>query len=229
MTRFIVPLLAVCCLLVSASTSDAQSRRRKGPPPSKPARIEQSRVELVPRLMGGLLIGEAADAFETADSRASDKLFYGGGLSLEYYLQPRIAIATNIDLVWKYMPWESVNSIRTISLSISGMYRFAPTSRRSIYLRPDLGLISGKLPDYFGTPVDGSDDLSFGTRLFFRLGLGLHAYTSGSINTRFEIFYKHVFSDGGTIGQLNDREIDINVDGIGVEFAVGVPLKKMWR
>ena len=227
MTRCFSLLLALAGLIVitSVTSVNADDRRKRHPSPPKEARNREARLMLVPRLQGGLLVGEAADAFEGNDRGPQDKMFYGGGLSLEYYLRPASAVAVNFEAVWKSMPWEGISSVRTFTYSASWLYSFAPRSPSSVYLRPELGLISGSLPNYFPTKRDGTTSYKLGTHLFFRLGVGLFAYTASATNTRFELFYKWVFTDGAELEQTG-REIDANVQGIGIEFGFGIPLKK---
>jgi len=196
--------------------SDGYAVRKKGErPPQKPAQIRDATLMLVPRLAVGFVVGKAGDY---SGERMQDKVVYGGAISLEYHLSRAHAVAFSFDVAAKDMNNYDLRTIRMFSYSVGWFYRFSPGKRRSGYIRPELGLIKGTLPDYYGS------DLDLGTHPYLRLGLGLFGYTSGRTNTRFEVFYKRAITSGHELDVMSGGEINFNAQEIGFELGLGVPL-----
>jgi hypothetical protein len=211
-------LTLVLGLLVTNSYADRTGLKK---PSEKQVRIYQARVMLVPKVTGGKVIGEAS---RRLGDRIQDKLVFGLAVSAEYYIDPGLAIGLNFDIIWKDLPFDDVKNIRTFSRSLSALYRPLPDSRRSIYFRPELGMISGTLPDYFGGSSGTGADLDLGTHTYIKLGVGLFAYGATRINTRFEFYYRRVFCEGYKLEQLYDALLYDDAEQIGIDIGVGIPL-----
>lgn len=191
---------------------------------AKQVKIIWTRFQLVPKITGGFITGKPADYIEEYYRKNDwDKVFYGVGLAGEYYLNHQNALALNLEITWKDIPVKELSYVRMFSMGAGWLYRFAPEARTSVYFHPELGFISGILPDYPYSPLDGAD-AKLGRHLYIRVALGLFRFTSTRVNNRAELYYKTAFTKGHKLEQDESREINFNCEGFGLELSVGIPL-----
>ena len=215
---FSIVVLAIILLAVSAGDCAAYRKARK-PKAPKPTKFIQAKFQLVPKLTGGFITGKPADYID----KTWDKVFYGVGLAGEYHLNSQNAFALNFEITWKDIPFKDYSYIRMFTIGAGWLYRFAPEVRTSVYFHPEIGFISGTLPDYPLDPLKG-EDVKLGRHFYFRVALGLFRYTCTRVNNRAEIYYKAAFTKGHKMEQDESREIDFTTEGFGLELAVGIPL-----
>lgn len=217
MCRRTVSIFILVLIILAGATGDCLAYRKRGKQPNKkPPRIFQTRFSLDLKLTGGFVVGGASDAIGKMEGDEwKYKMLYGGGLSLEYYYRPQYAVCFNVEALWKNLPGEGYGSIRIFTYSAAWMYRFTPKKYYSFYFRPELGLITGKAPDF---------NLGLGTHFFFRLGFGLFRYTSGWTNTRLEVYYKMASSSGYEVKWFGVHEVNYNAECICLEVGFGIPL-----
>ena len=209
-------LSLVLCIILGTQFAHA-GKRDKPKFESKPASIRDIKLNLVPNFNLGVVVGDAADVIERWGGENPDKLLYGAGLSLVYYPTPRFGLGFNVTREFKVLPGEDTPSGRGWFYSSSLIYNLRPLSKAYPYARIDGGFLTGSYPR---TGVD----LDLGTHTYMRVGLGLFAYSSGKINMRYEIYYQRAFSEGSTVEDLGDYEIDFMAECIAVEFGIGIPL-----
>lgn len=216
-------VVIVALLLCPPVTNATRKEKRRHQKKHKAVKIKPIKFNVVPRVTGGFVIGDAADIARDFEDNFSSKLLYGVGVSFDYYPRVKYAIGFNTGISWKNIPNTDYRSLRAFTYSGSFTYKFKPKSKNSVYFKYETGFNSIKLPKYFSSPSADSD-LKFGTHLFIKFALGIFSYTTTSTNTRFEIYYQRIFTDGYRMEQGINQTIDINTDFIAVDLGVGISL-----
>ncbi|UCD64590.1 MAG: hypothetical protein JSW34_03910 [Candidatus Zixiibacteriota bacterium] len=213
-----VRILGLLILLLALLAPQVSGRKEDKPKmESKAANIRNIKINFVPFLTGGFVIGETARKIEDYGGAGTDKLLYGFGASLCYLPRPRFTVAVNLEYAYKELPGADIGTGRGWFYSGSFIYNLRTFAKRIPYLRFDAGMVSGKWPR-------SGPDLKVGTHPYVRMGIGVFSFTAGSTNTRVEAYYIHAFSEGYEIEQLSDYEVDFNAQCLGVEFGVGFPM-----
>ncbi|MBN1213189.1 MAG: hypothetical protein JXA92_11495 [candidate division Zixibacteria bacterium] len=218
MCRKIVSIIFMVLVLLAVSHDDSLAFRKRGKRPvKKPAKIFQTKFAFDFKLTTGFVVGGASGAIDRIEGDEwKYKMLYGVGLALEYYYRPQHAFCFNIEALWKNLPGQDYGSIRIFTYSGAWMYRFTPQKYYSFYLRPELGFITGRAPDFH--------NIELGTHFFFRLGFGIFRYTAGWTNTRLELYYKMAFSSGYEVNRFDIEKVDFNAQCLGLEVGIGLPL-----
>lgn len=205
-----------CCLLLSSPEAYAARKERKKSQ-KKDVMVVHTKFALVPKLTIGLLTGEAADKLEGSKNTS----VYGGGFTLEYSPRPPSRLGLNLELVYGQshkVKFDNKNGkVRSLSYSGSWLLMFAPQSRSSLFARAEFGFSDLKLinPDYYESQ----------TKSFFRVGLGHSGHSGSRTVTRFELYYKRLFTDGAKLTSASvSPDIDFDVSYIGLEFSMSFPL-----
>jgi len=181
--------------------------------------MPEFKMLLIPRLTAGNLTGDAGDAASTDDGGIDEKIFYGGGLGLQYWYRPSIIFGAGFDLIRKDL--RRLNQIdktvkaRLITAEVA--YRFPAKSKTSLILRFRGG--SGSV---------SYDDNHIDSYLFKRFGIGICSFrSSGSIVTTIEFYYQNADTEGKTVSLFgSDSLLDGQLTMIGFEVGVGIPILK---
>jgi hypothetical protein len=201
-----------CCFLLSSPHVHAARKERKEKP-KKEFTVVHTKFALIPKLTIGLLTGEAADKLEGSKNTS----VFGGGFNIEYSLSPLSRLGLNLELVYGQShkaKFDNKNGkVRSLSYSGSWLLLFAPRNRSSLFTKAELGFSQLKPinPGYYESQ----------TKSFFRVGLGHSGHFGPRKATRFELYYKHLFTDGSELerdGQFDT--LDFNVNYVGLEFSM---------
>ncbi len=211
--RFALLLIIIGCLAPCVHAE----RRGLRKPSERYFTVGHAKLALAPRLMIGKVTGKAS---ELLGDRLQDKIAFGFGGTVEFTVTPFWVVGSGFDAIWMNLPYDDIRPIRMFCYSASVMYKCSPMSRNSVYLRPELGLISGVLPEYFNS-TEGDTDLKLGTHTYLKLGLGVFSHTTPNMNIRTELFYRVVFTSDHQLEQLR-YTIDDNAEQIGIDIAFGI-------
>ncbi len=201
-----------CCLLLSSPITYAARKEHKKKP-KKEITIINTKFTLTPKLTIGLLTGEVADKLEGSKNTS----VLGGGFTFEYSPHPLSHLGLNLEFVYGQshkVKYDRKNGkVRSVSYSASWLVMFSPHSRSSIFSRAGFGFANLK-------PINPSSNESQ-THSFFRIGLG-HSYYSGSRTaTRFELYYKQLFTNGANLEwEGGPSALDFDVNYVGLEFSM---------
>lgn len=218
MRRTFVVVVALALLVASFNTVQA-GKKDKPKVDSEPANVVDLKMNLVPFLKGAIVVGDAADLITQYGGENMDKVIYGFGVSVAYYPTPRYGIQAKIERAYKTLPGINVGNGNGWLYSIGGILNFRTLAKSTPYARCEVGRLTAKVPMV-------GEDLGLGTYSFARIGLGLFAYTSKSVNMRYELYYTYAFSKGREIDLFGGYEIDFSGQWIGIEFGVGIPIMK---
>jgi len=204
------------CLLLSSTEADAARKERKRKP-KKEITVVHMKFALVPKLTIGVLTGKAAEELEGSKNTS----VFGGGFSIEYSVHPSSYLGFNLELVYGQshkVKFDNKNGkVRSLSYSGSWLLLFVPQNRSSLFARAEFGLSQLKPinPDYYESQ----------TKSFFRVGLGHSGHFGPRMATRFELYYKQLFTDGTEL-KWNGRfdTLDFNVNYVGLEFSMSFSL-----
>ncbi len=198
--------------LVPANVSAARQKTRVKEPAEELV-IRHSRWAVGPGVTGGLLTGEAADRLDGSKNTS----VYGCGLTAEYSPSPLWRVGLSMELVYGQshrVKYEGKN-VRARSVSYSGDWLFflAPGRRSSLFVHSAIGSAAMKL-----TNPDSEDGPSV---TFFRAGLGHSRYSSSGLSTRFELYYKVLYTDGEEV-TFGSRRFDVkfNTSYVGLGFSL---------
>ncbi|UCD64589.1 MAG: hypothetical protein JSW34_03905 [Candidatus Zixiibacteriota bacterium] len=216
--RLLCVIILLEGLLFSAACADTGDRAKRG---HKNPLISDIKLNLMGFFTTGLVAGEAAKIIAEYGNNVTDKMLFGGGVSLVSHPKPWYAFGLNLQYAYKSLPIPGISSSRGWLASASLMV-FAQKQVKAIpYLRLDGGFVTGKYPDY-----DGDTDLKLGTHPLVRFGGGIFTFASSKFNTRLEVYYAIVFSSEHVMDQLGGSEIGFNGECVGLELAIGIPLMK---
>ncbi|NOY88597.1 MAG: hypothetical protein GXO93_04285, partial [FCB group bacterium] len=97
-------VIVVALLLCSPATNATRKEKRRYQKKHKAVKIRPIKFNLVPRVTGGFLIGDAAKIARSFDDNFNSKLLYGIGISFDYYPKVKYAIGFNTGISWKNIP-----------------------------------------------------------------------------------------------------------------------------
>lgn len=203
--------LLITVLVFSLVGSVNAERTRLSKPSKRDFETRATKYLLGAKFNAGSVIGEGADEIEEHSTDFADKLVYGLGLVTEYNLKPSVAIGINFDYGWKSPVVDSMESLTFYSLAGSFSYKLNPQNRSTLYGRTEIGFTHFQYED---------NDL--GTHNYLRLGLGQIYATGPTTVARFELYYKHHFSQGYEITETSDipfDEIPFDIDWVGLEIS----------
>ncbi|UCG60849.1 MAG: hypothetical protein JSV52_11020 [Candidatus Zixiibacteriota bacterium] len=207
-------IISLVFIAIAAQAEVTDSSRT----PSGVVYVSDVKLNLIPFISCGLVVGEAADYIEYLSNDVTDKLIYGGGMSLVYFPAPAVGLGLNIEYGLKTIPLGDETG-RGWFYSTSLIGNFRTEHRTTPYARIDFGFVTGKYPDYYE-----NIDLKLGTHPFLRFGLGMFSFLTGKLSIRTELYYMTAFSEGYEIEGLFNREIPFNASSFGVELGMGIPL-----
>ena len=217
--RFLKTVTTVCLFVLMWTAVAEAGKQDKPSTECDSARIVDVKLNLVPHVTGGFVVGKAADLLGRYSNDATGKFLYGCGVSLGYYLSPKTALSLSLEYAIKPMPGDDDDLGRGLFYSAGLIYNFQTTVREIPYARLETGLLSAS------HPRDGGD-LNLETIPFLRGGLGFFTFTTGAVNLRFELYYLHAFTEGTTVDDLGDYYVDFFARCVGLEIGIGIPLSK---
>ncbi len=197
-------ILFICLItLLLHSTSEAARKKRIKPPP-RVIDIEHTNFAFAPYFTGGWIVGEGADFVES-----NHKALYGLGTVFVYQWKPKFGFYGNLEAVYGNVSDSSYTKYRVISYSGGLIFSLSPNKRSSLYFKGEFG--KSKIR---ATKV-GED---YGTHSFLELGIGNRIYSSPTITTWIEIYYKQIINKNK---DLNYYHVTEEIDGqyIGLLFA----------
>lgn len=218
--RLVKIVTAVCLLVLVQATVTRAGKQDKPLTESDSARIVNVRLNLVPHVTGGFVVGKAADLLGQYSHDATGKFLYGCGISLGYYVNPNVALSLSLEYALKPLPGDDDGLGRGLFYSAGLIYNFQTTVSEIPYARLETGMLSASYPR------DGVADFNLETIPFLRGGLGFFTFTSGAVNLRFELYYLHAFTEGTTVDDLGDYYVDFFARCVGLEVGIGIPLSK---
>ncbi len=202
--RFI-KIVFVCVLsLLIYSTTEA-SRKQRIKPPSKNIDIEHKYFAIAPYFTGGWIIGEGADYIES-----NNKALYGLGSAFIYHWKPKLGFYGNLEVVYGNVSDNSITKYRVISYSGGMLFTLFPNKKSSMYLKCEYG--NSKV-----RATEAKKD--YGNHAFLKLGIGSRIYSSSTISTMFEIYYKRLFNKDEDLEYYYIRK-EIDGEYIGILFSV---------
>jgi hypothetical protein len=198
-------------LLLSEGTAAVPERQQKEPTENR--EHAPTSLAILPKMTLGFLVGRAADTLGGSKNTS----IIGGGLGIEYSPGLRSHFGLNTELVYGQSHQVKFNRkngrVRSLSFSGSWLVRFSVHNPRSFYARTSFGF--SRLKDE-NPGVSGSL-----TPAFLRLGLG-HSHRGGTPSeTRFELYYKRLFTSGlETKPEYARLRLLFDVEYIGVELSM---------
>lgn len=170
--------MAVC--IAAAVTMPV--RAEEGPQQKVVPKTLSGTITLLPRATAGYV------ANSSFGDNMDDRVVYGLGLSLEYWLNPTLAAAASYDVSFK--KWgDDADGSRALAPSLAAIYRFRPKGHSSIFLRGEVGRSKLQLIAFEGVTV------TLGSYLHWRVGAGQIFFTGKRTAWRFELFLKQISYD----------------------------------
>ena len=214
--RFVV--MTLLAVLFIAGQSEA-GRSRLSKPSERTFDVRQTRFLVGAKFNAGIVVGDAANLVDSLNGGLSEKLTYGFGLTADYYITPATAIGLSAEYGWKTAPVSTMKSIHHYSIATGFMYRFSPLGRSSLFLRPEIGITKFKYPDF--------NDSDLGSHTHVRFGIG-QVYATGPVTAaRFELYYKHIFTEGHQLSEVpfvpwDEVPFDVIWIGLDITFMLGI-------
>ncbi len=214
--RFV--LMTLFAILYVAGQAEAD-RPRLSKPSERTFEVRQTRYLVGAKFNAGIVVGDAANLIDSLNGGLSEKLTYGFGLTAEYYIIPAAAIGLSAEYGWKTAPVSTMESIHHYSIATGFIYRFSPQGRSSLYVRPEIGITKFKYPDF--------NDSDFGSHTHVRFGIG-QVYATGPVTAaRFELYYKHIFTEGHQLSDVpfvpwDEVPVDVTWIGLDITFTLGI-------
>ena len=179
------------------SNADA-AREDKIKPPQKDVKIKYTRFSIAPYLTGGWIIGDGADYIES-----NYKALYGLGTSFSYNLKPKFSLFAGLEVVYGNVSEFNSTKYRVISYTGGLYFTFSPTKKSSMYLKGETGYAQVRATNA---------GLDYGTHPFVKLGIGNRIFSSPTIATWIEIYYKRILN--------NDKDLEYYFieEGIDAEY-----------
>ena len=184
--------------------------------------IKHSKFALVPKITVGIVTGAAADAIKAYDDDFGAKFLYGGGISGEYNVSRKFAVGIDFGVAYKSIPKSSLESIRGISFGLSGIFKFRPENKSSVFIGGGLGRTKMTIPGYYAFGSRPSTGLELGTFDYLKIGIGMQNYFGSTNTSRSEIYFRTFFTDGATVPVVG--QVDFNTTYVGLELAWGIGL-----
>ncbi len=206
-----VGIMAVACFSLCGESAWCQEKRDK-PEPER-INIELTRYAIAPYIAGGFLMGKASELIETGH-----RAVYGGGIRVERLMHPKLRVGVRLEAMFATLTDEAGGG-RAISYSADVMILMSPETRSSFLMRGELGRAALKATDI---------DRGAGSYFFVKFGLGQSYFGSSRNATRFEFFYKIIFTGDYDGVSIPGQDVDFNTTyfGLQVSYAFGVsPLK----
>jgi hypothetical protein len=209
-------MLVGCCFLATTSVTGAVSKAPREKPKTS-VQIIHPKFALVAKLTAGILTGQAADTLEGSKNTS----VVGGGIAWEYSPRVPSRLGLNVELVYgrshKVQFDDKDGKVRSLSYSGSWLYLFTPSQRSSFFGRAEFGFSHL-------TPIN-PDLVETQTHSFLRLGIGNSRYSGSSIATRFELYYKRLFTDGAKLTPTSPTsDIRFDTTYVGLEFSMSFAL-----
>jgi len=205
-TVILILLTALCVCRGLASENDGSAETRT-------TEFRDLRLNLAPFINFGMVVGEASELIEEWGGSTTDKTLYGGGLSITYFLAQKIGVGLNSSYHRKPIPGDFTPHAHGWMYSGSLVYNLGPHKRTFPYVRGDVGALTASYKDR-----------DLGTYTYIRLGAGIFSRSSSSVGMRFELFYQRAFSEGRTIEDLWNYDVDFMAECIAIEIGVAIPL-----
>ncbi|UCG60850.1 MAG: hypothetical protein JSV52_11025 [Candidatus Zixiibacteriota bacterium] len=207
-----VQLIVIPLLVLVVTQEVAAGKRDKRPEKVKKEFVAKPmKYGFTAFLTGGYTTKDPKFHDVTGFQEVGDRLVYGGGVSFEVYPKQVYAVGFSFEYLFKQIPETQLKDVRAVVYSGTFAY-FPRVLRRTMpYGRVSLGFASLTWPEYLG-----GDNMDMGTHMVFRLGIGLFTHTGSFTNTRFEVYYNLMSSDG----------LDLIKDYgpyLGVSIGVGIP------
>jgi hypothetical protein len=200
------------CFLSTTSQTRAVSKATHEKPKTSVQTIH-SKFALVAKLTAGVLTGQAADKLQGSKNTS----VVGGGIAWEYSPRVPSRLGLNLELVYgrshKVQFDDKDGKVRSLSYSGSWLYLFTPSKRSSFFGRAEFGFSHL-------TPIN-PDFVEAQTHSFLRLGIGHSRCSSSRIATRFELYYKRLFTDGAKLTPTSPTsDIRFDTTYVGLEFSM---------
>ena len=207
-SRHLLCSVAVILVSVLMAGSTHAERKRLSKPSERHFEVQPKQVYVGLKLTGGMVTGEIADKTDAAGGTFSDKLWYGVALDGDYFVRPHLAAGASVEMGWKVVKGGESPDIKLYSYALHTLYRFNPLGKRSVYLRPEIGLIKGT------EPIENGDDKDLGSHTFLRFGLGDWLCTGPTTLINIEVYYKYAFSKDAKLFGYSD----VDATGLGVDI-----------
>lgn len=191
-------------------------------PGEKAFEIRPIKWSVVPKVMGGVAIGEAAKTIKTYDDNFTSRFLYGFGLAAEYNVTPRWALDLEFELGYKDIPNSTYKPIKGTSFGLDAVFKILPGRKTTAFFKAGFGMTSMSIPDYYSTSSGRSPTLDIGTFDFLKLGLGTMNYTGSKTTLRTEIYIRTFYTDGTRVTTIGTAEF--NTTYIGLDLAWGIGL-----
>jgi len=193
----------VICMLLSFcfSTTEA-AREKKIKPPPKDIKIKHTNFTIAPYLTGGWIIGDGADYIQT-----NNKALYGLGSTFMYNWKPKFKVFGNLEVVYGNVSDTNITKYRVLSYSGGLLYSVSPKNRSSLYFKGEFGYSKVR-----ATAVK----IDYGTHSFIKIGLGNRIFSTPTIATWIELYYKRIFNSN------EDLEYHFIEEGIDAEYIGGI-------
>lgn len=222
--RVTITILLSLCLFtpdgVSITRKKAKELREKRKLEKKNSdwSMPEIKLLLIPRLTAGKLTSDAGDAVSTNDGGIDEKVYYGGGLGIQYWYRPSIIFGAGFDLIQKDLGHLNIDDpVKAKLITAEVAYRFPAAGKTSLILRLRGG--SGSV-SYDGNHIDNY--------FFKRFGLGICSFrSSGSLVTTFEFYYQSADTDGEIVSLFGfNQQATSSLTMIGFEIGLGIPILK---
>ncbi|MFH2050312.1 MAG: hypothetical protein ABIJ12_12795 [bacterium] len=205
--RLSIFTIALLSLLLCSTVYAAREKKIK--PPSKNIQMKHTNFTIAPYLTGGWIIGDGADYIQS-----NNKAIYGLGSTFMYNWKPKLKVFGNLEVVYGNVSDTNITKYRVLSYSGGLLYSVSPKNRSSLYFKGEFG--NSKVRATVAK-------IDYGTHSFIKIGLGNRIFSTPTIATWIELYYKRIFnSDEYLEYYYVDKEID--AEYIGLIFSVSFGL-----
>jgi len=209
MNSKLLNIFTICLMSLLICSTSMAARQKKIKPPPKDIRIKHTNFAIAPYLTGGWIIGDGADYVES-----NNKALYGLGSAFIYNWKPKFNFFGDLEVVYGNVSDSSYTKYRIISYSAGLTFTFSPKNRSSLYLKGEFG--KSKIR---ATKVNQD----YGTHTFIKVGLGNRIFSTPTIATVIEFYYKRILNNDEDLEYYFVRE-EIDAEYIGLLFSVSFGL-----